>query len=119
MKKYFIPVFFSFTLIGFVACKKCVTCKVKDAVGNTFYYAKEKCGTGAEVDQHEKDLLETYYCQNFTVRDSDGVVLYVTPQICGDYFTMRSTDSALYWQFIADSPSVTPRPLPHKVYCLE
>lgn len=114
-----IPVFAIALVIGAVSCKKCVTCKVKDVVGNTIHYEEEKCGTSSEISRHEKDLLEAYFCKTFTVRDSDGVVIYVSPQICGTVQTMRSADSTFYWTFVADSPSVSSTVLENKVYCVD
>lgn len=114
-----IPFFILAVLVGAASCKRCVTCKVKDAVGNTINYGAEKCGTKNEIEQYEKDLLEGYYCKTFTVKDSDGVTILVTQQICGTDATMKSADSALYWTFIADSPSVSSTRLENKVYCVK
>jgi len=114
-----IPLFFALGIVGFLSCKRCVTCKVKDAVGNTIYYAPEKCGTKNEVDRYQTDLLGTYYCQTYTVRDSDGNVIYISPEICGDVLTMRAADSTFYWTFVADSPTVSYTRQPTKVYCVK
>lgn len=119
LRALFIPILVLAGLIGMVACKKCVTCKVKDSVGNTIHYAEEKCGTKSEIEHYESDLLDGYYCKTFTVKDSDGVVIFVSSQICGTDVTMRSADSALYWTFIADSPSVSSKLLENKVYCVQ
>lgn len=117
-KALILPLVLLGLIMGTAACKKCVTCKVKDAVGNTIHYAEEKCGTKDELTRHESDLLETYICKTFTVKDSDGITLLITKQICGTDLTMQQVRDTLYWEFIADSPTVVSFDLPTKVWCV-
>ncbi len=118
-KALILPTILVALIIGTVACKKCYTCKVKDAVGNTIHYAEEKCGTKSEIATYEKDLLATYYCKTFTVKDSDGVIIFVSKQVCGQNALMDSIDYELYLQFIADSPTVVSSEVETKVYCVQ
>lgn len=118
-KALILPTILLALIVGTAACKKCYTCKVKDAVGNTIFYAEEKCGTKDEIATYENDLLETYYCKTFTVKDSDGAIIYVTKQVCGQDALMDSINLELYWTFIADSPTVTSTQVETKVYCVK
>lgn len=118
-KALILPTLLLSLMVGTVACKKCYTCKVKDTVGNTIFYAEEKCGTKSDIETYEKDLLETYYCQTFTVKDSDGIVLLITKQVCGTNVLMDSINDELYWTFIADSPTVVQSDVETKVYCVK
>lgn len=97
------------------SCGKCQTCKVKDAVGNTVYYSDEHCGGGLE--DYKKGLKEEWVCYNYTVNDSDGVTVYVSPQVCGFYEHLAPLKDSLYQVFIADSPTVVVTPLITRVEC--
>lgn len=109
--------FFICGLILLNACRKCQTCKVKDAVGNTIFYSDEKCETPSGIKKYKDDLAKEWLCYNYTVRDSDDVIIYVSPQICGHINALDSIRGALYQNFIADSPSVSVTQLTTRVEC--
>ncbi len=98
------------------SCNNCQTCKVKDSVGNTFYFSDEQC-TG--IEKHKKDLKDDWACYNYTVRDSDGVVLLITPQVCGNVDSLNAITNVLYQTYIADSPNVVITPLETRVECAD
>lgn len=99
------------------ACQKCQTCKVKDAVGNTFYYSQEQCEFSGGIEKYKKELKDDWVCYNYTVNDSDGITLYISPQICGFADSLAPIKDSLYQAFIADSPSVVVTPLFTRVEC--
>ena len=100
-----------------VSCKKCQTCKVKDAVGNTIFFSSEQCETPGGISKYEKKLKETWVCYNYTVHDSDGVIILISHQICGHVDSFATIKDSLYHVFIADSPSVVITPLITRVEC--
>lgn len=40
-----------FLLIGFISCKKCTSCEVKDSNGNTIQEPTKTCGSNTEIEQ--------------------------------------------------------------------
>ena len=96
------------------SCNRCQTCKVKDAVGNTLYYAGEKCDG---IEKYKKDLKDEWVCYNYTVNDSDGITVFVSKQICGNVDSLAPIKDSLYNVFIADSPTVVVTPLFTRVEC--
>ena len=96
------------------SCNRCQTCKVKDAVGNTIFYASEEC---SGIEKYKKDLKENWACYNYTVNDSDGVTVYISQQVCGNVDSLAPIKDSLYNAFIADSPSVVVTPLFTRVEC--
>lgn len=115
--KYIILFILSFGVVSFFACKKCQTCKVKDAVGNTIYYSQEQCEFSGGMESYKKELQGDWVCNKYTVNDSDGVTIYVSKQVCGWYETLAPIKDSLYQVFIADSPSVIVTPLTTRVEC--
>jgi|GEM_PF-3376968 len=103
--------------ILFSSCNKCQTCKVKDAVGNTVYYSSEQCEFPGGIEKYKKGLKEDWVCYNYTVKDSDDVIVYVSPQVCGYADSLVFIKDSLYNVFIADSPTVVVTPLFTRVEC--
>ena len=112
--KYFFILLTVATCSLLYSCTKCQTCKVKDAVGNTFYNSSEYC---TQIDKHKKDLEETWVCNNYTVNDSDGITVFVSPEICGHIDSLAYIPDSLYHVFIADSPTVVVNQLVTRVEC--
>ncbi len=108
----FLPLLTAVILLS--SCNTCQTCKVKDSVGNTFFFSDEKCGG---IESYKKDLREEWVCYNYTVNDSDGVTVYVSSQVCGNVDSLAHLKDSLYNVFIADSPSVVVTPLVTRVEC--
>ncbi len=115
---YYLLFAICYLLLAFAlpSCHQCQTCKVKDALGNTFYYSDEQC---SGLENHKKGLKEEWVCYNYTVNDSDGVTVYISQQVCGNVDSLAYIKDSLYNVFIADSPSVVVTPLPTRVECAD